>query len=720
MIKKCIFVVVILMVNFCMAQTLYNGIGHIKSSTGQDRQEDWHNAGLDLSNIGAGQKIDVTQQPGTLKEQVRAAIVLARQVADSGNLGIVYFPEGSYIFNDMHIDNPFRLSYPDSNIVFLGDGADKTILHFTTNYYSNNYNCFEIIGNSGAYDDLDSPQAINKGNTKIYGDFSGIDEKDWIHFTEYYFQYNHDVPTSSPEFEGGIVGQVTKITDINGSSSEATIADKATKDYSSTKTLKVRKINPVKKIGIENLKIKRYPSQKATGYTGGENIRFAFAVNCWIKGVESENTARHHVSVSNSSRLKVSGCYFHQAVDYGGGGYGYGVALAQSTTNCLVENNIFQQLRHAMVNGAGANCNVWTYNYSRNQYSTKEVAGVTVDYEDRDLDLHAKYPYGNLFEHNYACAAEADDYHGLNGRYNTFVRNFLNDDQESEQGWINFENSPYYNVLGNMVLNNQQTLAPAPIGYDNDNDSGNRFDAYGYYVNVKEAHALVRTQHPEHTSLDFLDDISYYYSAPPEFISGFSWPSIGPRLSSGFIESISQDIPARQRYFSGDMTYNRYPTTGVTTNGTLSEDENWQGVVHITGHITVPSGVTLTILPGTIVLFDGDYRIIANAGSEFYANGAKFQSANNPATDWQYIKLYTDDAVIENCEIEGADYGVFVYNSDGIIKDCKISDCGYGIRAYHADAQPHIEGNDLTENDRALWIQYADPEVIDNKMVSTL
>ena len=44
-------------------------------------------------------------------------------------------------------------------------------------------------------------------------------------------------------------------------------------------------------------------------------------------------------------------------------------------------------------------------------------------------------------------------------------------------------------------------------------------------------------------------------------------------------------------------------TSLPTTSGTLQEDETWQGTICITGDVTVPEGITLTILSGTQVIF---------------------------------------------------------------------------------------------------------------------
>jgi len=116
-------------------------------------------------------------------------------------------------------------------------------------------------------------------------------------------------------------------------------------------SLKVREVTPVQNIGIEDLKIIRSPNEEPAGDNHPYNIYLSFVVNCWIKGVESYKAACHHIGISRSSHCEISGCYFHEAMDYGGGGWGYGVTLYGSSTNCLIENNIFRQLRHALVAG---------------------------------------------------------------------------------------------------------------------------------------------------------------------------------------------------------------------------------------------------------------------------------------------------------------------------------------------------------------------------------
>jgi hypothetical protein len=52
------------------------------------------------------------------------------------------------------------------------------------------------------------------------------------------------------------------------------------------------------------------------------------------------------------------------------------------------------------------------------------------------------------------------------------------------------------------------------------------------------------------------------------------------------------------------------PVSRVVHGGPLTRDTTWSGNVLITGWVGVPEGITLTIEPGTIVLFQAhrDYR----------------------------------------------------------------------------------------------------------------
>ena len=216
--------------------------------------------------------------------------------------------------------------------------------------------------------------------------------------------------------------------------------------------------------------------------------------------------------------------------------------LYASTTNCLVENNIFRHLRHSLVAGGGSNCNVWTFNYSREQYSTSSPPTY------RDLDLHAKWPFGHLFEHNIVETIGADDCHGANGFYNTFVRNFV-----TENG-ITIKKMEYWSTLGNIKYSDP-LYAPSHT-YDHPPIT----DIFGFknsYI-LAVIHNSI-TGYPLNGNNCELKDVSYYYSERPSFLStNYTWPALGCNYSYGV--SLTQNIPAKNRFYANKKTYLLNPT----------------------------------------------------------------------------------------------------------------------------------------------------------------
>jgi RHS repeat-associated protein len=81
---------------------------------------------------------------------------------------------------------------------------------------------------------------------------------------------------------------------------------------------------------------------------------------------------------------------------------------------------------------------------------------------------------------------------------------------------------------------------------------------------------------------------------------------------------------------SGQMNLNNYADIRymqTVRSGTLAADEKWLGsyLYHVTGDVIVPSGVTLTIEPGTVIKFDAGKGIIVQAGGKLIADGTVAQ-----------------------------------------------------------------------------------------------
>jgi|GEM_PF-1865978 len=77
---------------------------------------------------------------------------------------------------------------------------------------------------------------------------------------------------------------------------------------------------------------------------------------------------------------------------------------------------------------------------------------------------------------------------------------------------------------------------------------------------------------------------------------------------------------------TGQLNLNQYVSSRyikTTHSGTLANDETWPStyVHHVTGDVTVPNGVTLTIEPGAIIKFDRYKGILVSSGGSLIAEG---------------------------------------------------------------------------------------------------
>jgi len=486
--------------------------------------------------------------------------------------------------------------------------------------------CFDIQGRViDSYKENVSSD-IQKGATVLK--FSNTLERgDWIWVCENDFNCEDYGKTK------GIVGQITQIAgnyDINNNG--YIIKDAASKEYLIANNLCVKKLEPITNIGIENLTIKRIDTAESSdeAYGSGNNIKFNYAVNCWVKGVEFYNTCRHHIEISHSSHIEVSGCYIHHALSYGGGSYGYGIVLQSSTTNCLIENNIFRKLRHAIGIASGANCNVITYNFSTEQFSTIKLAGSDLIYPDSDICLHGRYPYANLFEYNFVEFIEADNTHGLNGPYNTFVRNMVYDEHQSCSfdlpGYqkIDLYYAPITALLGNQVnfdssgSNLDAGQADNPVNsrqdYIKNENEKTSFSVEAYGFNDSEMWSHNQIDSTQAKTLELLD-VSYYYSSIPDFISQFKnlqFPTIGPLAPDyGDPYSTHHLIPSYLRFHAGDsiMTYlpdplpfnhtaidsNTYTTTPLSKPFMRNYPNPFNSITNISYHIPDANMVILRV-----------------------------------------------------------------------------------------------------------------------------
>lgn len=468
------------------------------------RSVDWTLAGLrDTSTIGFVEMDMETMGvvgDGSTPNDLALENVLS-SIEEPG--AILIFPAGNFLFH-----KTINLS---DNVIIRGQGVEQTT--FTMDMKGAGH-AFNI---QGKRINSDTTSLVLSGQRDssfvLVADPTVFVPGDWVQI----IQFDTDLITSS--WAEGSVGQIVKIRAINDSRIE--FDSPLRMDFGLTRSPFLRRIQPVEQVGIECLKIHRLDD---TAPEQSSNIHFAYAVNCWVSGIESENCTFSHVEANQSSNLSISKSYFHHGFTYGGGGRAYGVMLQFTSGECLVEDNVFEHLRHSMILQAGANGNVFAYNYSLDPFwdsAPNNSAG--------DAVLHGNFVYANLFEQNICQNIVIDNSHGPNGPYNTFFRNRA----EGFGIFFSATNSPDQNIIGNEVpnLNFPYSLVNYTI------------QGTGHFLHGNNNKGTI---HPVGTN--DLTDSSYVYLSRPNFVPVIQWAGIGTPNPMG-----SLTIPAYDRFMAGSI-----------------------------------------------------------------------------------------------------------------------------------------------------------------------
>ncbi|MDO9538228.1 MAG: right-handed parallel beta-helix repeat-containing protein, partial [Thermoplasmata archaeon] len=330
-------------------------------------------------------------------------------------------------------------------------------------------------------------------------------------------------------------GQILKIKNIIGS--RLYVDQEIRAAYYSKFNPESQKLSLSENIGLDNLIIER--ADKTTPIDG-ITINFNLVSNSWIRGCELINCFRAHIVLQECTKIEITSNYIHDAYEFGGNGRAYGTLLQSRTGDCLIQNNIFSTLRHAMVFQAGANGNVLGYNYSRNAKRTEFPSDFA-----SDITFHGNRPYANLAEGNIVCAIQIDNSHGQGaGLYNTIFRNAA-----TTCGLMVMSTSPKsdnQNIVGNDVLWTS-FIGNYSITGSNHFIYGNRYQKSSSY-----------TLSPVNTSK--LSDYSYYLNKSPLTPIKPAWWTL-----STSIPTIG--IPTTWKSFTNPAKA-RWDSNGVKTVGT--------------------------------------------------------------------------------------------------------------------------------------------------------
>ncbi len=445
----------------------------------------------------------------------------------NGKLGYVFFPTGNYLIEG-------QIAIPDS-CVLKGAGSNSSMLIFSMG--ENSANCISV-SKTQTTDFVGITGGFQKGSNFItVADASSFSIGDYVEIRQENGSWDV-VPASWAEYS---VGQITKVSDVDGNNIK--LESPLRINYSADLNPEIRPITPISNAGLQCIKIKRIDEPEEGG---GSNIYFSMSANCMVRGVESDSSVGSHISINTSVNILVDGSYFHHAFTYDGAStHGYGVTLSHHSSECLITNNIFRYLRHAMMVKTGANGNVISYNYSIEPHRTEQIPDAS-----GDISFHGHFAYSNLMEGNIVQNIVFDHYWGPSGPYNTIFRNraelygiIMTTGEQLQTNTQNF--------VGNEVTNTTFLHGLYMLNGNNQFQFGN--NVLGNIIP---------------TGTDTLSDSSYYLTSPPYFWSNsISWPSIGEPnvLNTG-------TIPAQIRYQNAGVFTNCPDSTATAIHYNSAED----------------------------------------------------------------------------------------------------------------------------------------------------
>lgn len=547
-----------------------------------ERFTDWSGAGYPDSIPDPATVLDVTSF-GAVGDGVtdNFSAVSSAINALNGAQGVIYFPAGNYLIGS-------TLNLPDSTIL-RGAGSDSSHLIFNLNGTIGN--AINITGTISVNQvSVLGGHQLGSNNIKV-ADTASFTAGDYVEI----FQENGSWDTQPVSWANQSVGQILKLNAVSG---DTLFFEKPLRlSFDSTLNIRVQKISPAREVGIECLQISRFDSVH-TGVC--LNIYFNYAVNCWVRGVESSKSIGSHIEADACSNIEITGCYIHHCFEYDGTStHGYGITLFKHTGQCKVENNIMRHLRHSFSMQCGANGNVIAYNYSLEPNRSEFPANYGAD-----ISMHGHYTFANLFESNIVQNLQIDQTWGPTGPRNTFFRNRV--DLYGILMSSGTVESDSQNFVGNEITNTGAFLGNYAI-------TGSGHFEYGN--NVKG------TTTPSGTSS--LNDSSYYLTSQPSFwINSGTWPSIGypNAISSG-------NIPARDRFMSGTgfTVCRQEVTTGFSQNILSgSEISVFPNPVNNELNLAVSEAISEKVL----------IRIVDLCGKIIYTSHQNLTAGKNKITDF--------------------------------------------------------------------------------------
>ena len=461
----------------------------------------------------------------------RQAFQNAINAAASAGGGAVWVPGGTYLINTSSLPPSYGAAISmRSNVVLRGAGAEATHLIFDLSGVDRTIEAIMIlawdfgsfVGVNGGYAKGSTTLTLADASSFSPGDFAEIQEE-------------NDSMIGDESWALNSVGEMVEVVAVNGN--QITLAEPLHYDYDVNRYPEIRTVGMITHTGVERMHLKRLDSN------AGQMILLYNAAYVWLRELISEEPLYSHVLGYTTYKCEIRDNYIHHSQGYGSGGQGYGVGFEMHTTDCLVENNIFQHLRHSMIAQVGASGNVFAYNYSREPIAD---GGWTPS----DISLHGHFPSYNLYEGNVVQEMDLADAWGATGPGNTFLRNCT-----QAEGIDIMDYSHKQNLVGNVLENPPTNVISLDATVEETLVHGNYEDGAITWDPAISDHTIPP---------------SYYQSEAPAFFEGAAWPATGADIETNPANCM---IPALARWNSGDYIPQPFNLTASLAGASM--DLSW-------------------------------------------------------------------------------------------------------------------------------------------------
>jgi hypothetical protein len=464
------------------------------------------------------------------------------------NGGYVYLPTGNYRLNESLERtgiNTFKGPVSPFSIEIKGDGPAETRLF----YYGTSGGAIEFhpfAGENAATMSITGGDL--RGSTQLQ--LGTISPFIVVGLYAVVHRVNAEATDGNdPAYMIDSASQIVEVTAINQSTHEITFTPALNEAYQSDYLTTA--VAPPYRCGVQDLYIEDMVNQN------GDNVFLVNGLECWIKNVESNNTAHWHFELQACARCEIRECVVHDGWT-AGGDHDYGAGLFEFSCNNLVEDNIFYRCRHSMPMEYGGQGNVFGYNYSYDPINS-DLGPTLADELDTDYLMGDQLNHGgdmrwNLREGNVAATIKFDCALG-GSSYNTVFRNLITRKALSPVVVANFGSdlqrwNNYENLVGN-IYEKQPAGVICPLRrWGTNQDDASVIDP------EPEATALIDGEYDANSgsvqwaSSDQTLVESYYLTSKPAWFGSLAWPAFNPQNPGS---ASTDSIPAGSR--AANITY---------------------------------------------------------------------------------------------------------------------------------------------------------------------